>query len=193
MLLNRASNSVSVQPALARKVVDSPLIPVTVPARFKALEESVNTGTAELVGDRKLARAYHGLADHLGLLPPPAPDRRRRRWRSDEGALQSVQYALTLPAVLLLVLFILQVLLVCAGALVAQRQAPIAARGIEAGRSVGDVTRQVEADLPAGWQDVEVAVDGDQVTVRLGVPVLLPGIDRALEVSSHAGTVGGTP
>ena len=193
VLLNRASNSVAVQPALARKVIDSPLAPVTVPARFKGLEESVNTGTAELVGDRKLARAYRDLADHLGLLPPPVPGRARRRWRSDAGALQSVQFALTLPAVLLLVLFVLQVLLVGAGALVAQRQAPEAARGLEAGRSVSDVTEQVTADLPAGWrEEVEVTVDGDRVTVGLRVPVLLPGIDRPLRVSSHAGLVAGS-
>ena len=191
VLLNRASNSVTVQPALARKVIESPLVPVTVPARFRGLEESVNTGTAEQVGDRRLTRAYTALAAHLDVLPPKAP-RPRRRWRGDGGALQSVQYALTLPAVLLLVLFVLQVLLVCAGALVAQRQAPLAARGSEAGQSGGEVTRQAEAELPPGWRDVRVAVEGDQVTVRLQVPVLLPGIDRGLEVSSHAGTVGAT-
>ena len=192
VLLNRASTSVTVQPALARKVIESPLVPVTVPARFRGLEGSVNTGTAEEVGDRRLARAYTGLAAHLDLLPPTPPGRRRRLRRGDDGALQSVQFALTVPAVLLLVLFVLQVLLVCTGALVAQRQAPVAARGIEAGQSAAEMTRQAEAELPPGWRDVRVAVDGDQVTVRLRVPVLLPGIDRTLEVSSHAGTVGGS-
>lgn len=192
VLLNRASPKTTVQVPLARRVVESPVAGITVPARFRGLEKSVNTGTAELVEDRPLARAYARLADDLGLLPPPEPrrQRRRRRLREDDGILQSAQFALTMPAVLLLVLLVLQVLLVGAGALQAQREAPVAARGLEAGRSMQDVTDEVRAGLPAGWRDVRVSVEGDRVTVGLRVPLLLPGIDHELRVDGHAGTVG---
>jgi pilus assembly protein CpaE len=68
IVLNRTSRNSAVQPALARRVVGSPLSRVTVPARFARLEEAVNTGTAELVRDKRLARAYAELAANAGLL-----------------------------------------------------------------------------------------------------------------------------
>jgi pilus assembly protein CpaE len=58
IVLNRVSRKMAVQPALARRVVESPLAPVTVPARFMHLERSVNTGAAELIDDKRLTRSY---------------------------------------------------------------------------------------------------------------------------------------
>ena len=197
VVLNRASRKAAIQPALARRVVDSPLSTVRVPARFGRLEAAVNTGTAELVADKRLGRAYAELAAEAGLLPGRAGPGRHggggrpvpaHRARDDRGLLQSAQFALTLPALLLLVTVVLQAMLVGAGALVAQREATTAARGLERGGSVAEVTRMVVEDLPAGWRDAWVENQGGRVAVRLRVPSLLP---YRLTVTSHAGVAGG--
>lgn len=188
VLLNRASRKSVVQPGLARKVVESPLAATTVPARFRRLEEAANTGATDTVGDKRLARAYGQIALDVGLVPRPV----RRRGRGDAGILQSAQFALTVPALLLLVLFALQGLLVGGAALVAQREAGNAARGIEHGRTVDDVSASVTAALPRALAGARVEDGGDRVTVRVDVPTLLPGVSRRITVTSTAGIAAGT-
>jgi pilus assembly protein CpaE len=187
VLLNRASRKNVVQPGLARKVVESPLAGTTVPARFRRLEEAANTGATDTVGDKRLAQAYGQIAVDMGLVPKPV-----RRRRGDAGILQSAQFALTVPALLLLVLFAMQGLLVGGAALVAQREAGNAARGIEHGRTVDDVSQSVTAALPRALAGARVEDGGDRVTVRVSVPTLLPGISRRITVTSTAGIAAGT-
>jgi pilus assembly protein CpaE len=190
VLLNRAGRRDVVQPGLARKVVASPVQAVVVPPRFRRLEEAANTGAVHEVADRRLAVAYAKLALDVGLTVPRK--RRKRRGGDDTGAFQSVQFALTVPALLLLVLFVLQALLVGAGALVAQRQAAYAARGFEHGRSVEDISASVAGALPAALGDAVVQDQGDRVRVEVSVPTLLPVISKRITVSSTAGIAEGT-
>jgi pilus assembly protein CpaE len=185
VVLNRASRNAAVQPALARRVVESPLVPVTVPARFGALEEAVNTGTPERLGARRLSRAYTSLAVHSGLV---SPARRKRRWlKEDRGLLQSAQFALTLPALMLLLVLVLQALFVGAGTLMAQREAQAAGRGLAAGRTLEEVSAAVGADLPSGWRNAAVSAEAGVVAVRLGVPTFIPFLPHRIIVTSHAG------
>lgn len=190
VLLNRAGRRDVVQPGLARRVVASPVHAVVVPPRFRRLEEAANTGATDQVRDKRLTGAYAELAADVGLTVPRT--RRRRRGGDDTGALQSVQFALTVPALLLLVLFVMQALLVGAGALAAQRQAAYAARGFEHGRSFAEVSASVADGLPAGLGDAVVRDQGDRVVVSVSVPTLLPLISRRITVSSTAGVAEGT-
>jgi pilus assembly protein CpaE len=103
---------------------------------------------------------------------------------------ESQMSPVTVPALLLLVLFAGQALLVGAGTLAAQRAAMTAARGLERGASLPEVTRVVRAELPGGWRDPEVIGESGRVAVRLGVPVVLPFAHR-LTVTSYAGVAGG--
>jgi hypothetical protein len=109
--------------------------------------------------------------------------------KDDSGVLQSMQFALTMPALLLLTLVVMQALMVGAGTLVAQREAQAAARGLARGQSIVDVAAAVVSDLGPGWRGAEVTTDGGQVAVHLGVPTLVPW--HSLTVTSHAGVPGG--
>ena len=191
VLLNRAHRRNVVQPGLARRVVESPLAATTIPARFRRLEEAANTGATDIVDDKRLANAYARIAADAGLLRERP---RRRRWRGgdDTGAVQSLQFALTVPALLLVVLLALQALLVGAGALVAQRQAAYAAHGVEQGRSLADMSEAVAADLPAGMGDARLTDRGDRIEVKVSVPTVLPGISKRITLTSSAGVAPGT-
>jgi pilus assembly protein CpaE len=192
VLLNRAHRRNVVQPGLARRVVESPLAATSVPARFRRLEEAANTGATDTVDDKRLATAYTRIAHDVGLLQPRTGRRRRRRGGDDTGAVQSVQFALTVPALLVVTLLTLQALLVGAGALVAQRQAAYAARGVEHGRSLAEIAESVATGLPAGVGDSVVTDRGDRVQVSVSVPTVIPGISKRITLTSTAGVAPGT-
>jgi pilus assembly protein CpaE len=184
VVLNRTGRTSAVQPALARRVVQVPLCEVTLPARFRRLETAANAGAAESVSDRRLVGAYNRLAQWVGLLPGTEHPGKLAR---DAGMLQSAQFALTVPALLILVTFVLQALLVGTGGLVAQRSAEAAARGLQLGKSAEAVTAAAGAALPSGYHLDAVDRDGGRVSVRISVPTLLPGLADHLDVTSAAG------
>ena len=184
VVLNRTGRTAAVQPALARRMTQVPLCDVTLPARFRSLETATNTASAHEVSDRRLTGAYVRLAEWVGIRPGNG------RAARDAGLLQSAQFALTVPALLILVTFVLQALLVGAGGLVAQRSAAAAARGIQLERSDAAVTVAARAALPVGYRLAAVEDDGTRVRVRVRIPTLLPGLADRLEVSSDAGLGG---
>ena len=184
VVLNRTGRTAAVQPALARRMTQVPLCDVTLPARFRSLEAATNTASAHEVSDRRLTGAYVRLAEWVGIRPGNG------RAARDAGLLQSAQFALTVPALLILVTFVLQALLVGAGGLVAQRSAAAAARGIQLERSDAAVTVAARAALPVGYRLAAVEDDGTRVRVRVRIPTLLPGLADRLEISSDAGLGG---
>jgi pilus assembly protein CpaE len=192
VVLNRTGRMAAVQPALARRMTQVPLCDITLPARFRSLEAATNTASAHEVSDRRLTGAYLRLAERVGIRPDH--DTRPGTWRGraaqDAGLLQSAQFALTVPALLILVTFVMQALLVGAGGLVAQRSAAAAARGIQLERSDDAVALAARSALPAGYRLAAVEDDGTRVRVRVRVPTLLPGLADRLEISSDAGLVG---
>jgi pilus assembly protein CpaE len=192
LVLNRTGRMSAVQPALARRVSQLPLADVTLPARFRSLEPALNSTAVESLSDRRLTAAYTRLAEWAGCRPPGSPNRATAREKAapDAGILQSAQFALTVPALLLLVTFVAQALLVGAGGLAAQKSATAAARGIQLERSEDAVTLAARKALPTGYRLSDVSADGERVTVRIRIPALLPGLGDRLEVSSDAG-IGG--
>ena len=188
LVLNRTGRTAAVQPALARRMTQVPLCDVTLPARFRSLEAATNTASAHEVSDRRLTSAYLRLAEEVGI--GSGQSRRSGRAAQDAGLLQSAQFALTIPALLILVTFVLQALLVGAGGLVAQRSAAAAARGIQLERSDAAVEVAAREALPAGYRLAAIVDEGGRVRVRVQVPTLLPGLADSLQISSDAGLVG---
>lgn len=185
LVLNRTGRSSAVQPALARRLTQVPLSDITVPARFRSLEAATNTASAQEVSDRRLVGAFQRLADWAGLRG--AVTRAQKKLAQDAGILQSMQFAMTVPAVLLLVTFSLQALLVGAGSLVAQRSATAAAKGIQLERSDSAVELAARDTLPGGYQFLAMEQGEDRVQVRIQIPTLLPGLADSLQVTSTVG------
>jgi pilus assembly protein CpaE len=66
VLLNRVSRNVEVQPDLAAKLLKLQMLDITVPAAFRALEASTNTGDPQRLVDRDVRRALALVAEALG-------------------------------------------------------------------------------------------------------------------------------
>jgi pilus assembly protein CpaE len=66
VLLNRVSRNVEVQPDLAARLLKLQMIDTTVPAAFRALEASTNTGDPQRLVDRDVRRALARVAEALG-------------------------------------------------------------------------------------------------------------------------------
>lgn len=185
-VLTRHSRHNEIQPDFARKILGLPLLRTTVPAAFRALEESVNTGTPTSVADQDFRRAIGQLATEIGALPAGVPveaaPRRRRRVRGEAGqtTIETVSLA---PLLLLILVFVWQVILVGMGAVVAAHAANEAASRAAVGDAPAEVERAALARVPAPWADrAEVrygcggGVCDDRVVVEIGVPVVLPGV-----------------
>src|SRR5918999_1243076 len=67
VLLVKQDRRNEIQPELARKMVASPLRPVTIPAVFRALEDAVNTGAPEAIKHSDFRKAVGKLAVDLGI------------------------------------------------------------------------------------------------------------------------------
>lgn len=187
VVLTRHSRDSEIQPEFARRLLGLPLLRATVPAAFRALEESVNTGTPARLADERFRRAVGQVAAEIkaaspGTGPAVRPAGRRRRGRRDAGQ-ASIETVALAPWLLLLLVFAWQVVLVGMGAVVAAHAANEGA----ARAAVGDPPRAVAAAalrrIPAPWDDrAEVhygcggGVCADRVVVEVAVPVVLPGV-----------------
>ena len=196
LVLNRASRTNEVQPELAGRVVGAPLAGVTLPAAFRKLEPSLNSGTPERFEDGPLRRAIAQLGHELRIVKPqPADGRVGRRARGRHRRGESGQVAAETVAIAFLVLTIFLAIWQCVlygySYQLAGHAAVEGARKLAVGSPVEPA---VYRDLPAAWRDpgdVSVAVGGDTVTVTLRVPTVIPGLTSSgpLRVSARAGTV----
>jgi len=100
VLINRVSRQVEIQPDLAGKLVRVPVLGVTVPAAFRALEAATNTGDPARLVDRDLRRAIARVAEaldaHAGSTKPAPAAARDRRDRNNRS--RTPRAALTVPA-----------------------------------------------------------------------------------------------
>jgi pilus assembly protein CpaE len=182
LVLNRASKANEVQPDLARRVVGTPLAGVRLPAAFRKLEPSLNSGSPERFEDVPLRRAFAELGHELKIvkaLPAAGRTRRRgRRRRGEAGQVAAETVALTFLVVTIF-LAIWQCVLYGYSYVLAGHAAGEGARKLAVGSPVEPA---VYRDLPAAWRDpddVQVAVGGGTVTVRLQVPTVIPGLTTA--------------
>ena len=181
VVLNRASRSSEVQPDLVRKVAGAPLARTTLPAAFRALEAAVNTGSPERL-EGPLRRALQDLAREVGVVGRPAG-----RGRGEAGQ-SAVEFLGAFLLILALTVGIWQALLLGFGWTLAANAADKGARQLAVGAPVRPA---VLGQLPGGWRPgAQVTVDPAGVTVRLAVPLVVPGwVAGPLRVSGHAAAV----
>jgi pilus assembly protein CpaE len=202
VLLNQASRNDAVQPDTARRLAGAPVVSVALPAMFRKLEEAVNGRDPSLVREQTWWKAIRAVGREIGAvrrperqdvaaeLVTPEPTGRRRGRRGagdrepvevtpgrprDEGSI-TVETVGVLPAVLLVVALLWQVVLVGATVVWTGHAASAAAQAA----AVGDDPRQPAVDrLPGAMRSgAHVSAAGSTVQVSVPVPLVAPGLLR---------------
>jgi pilus assembly protein CpaE len=202
VVLNRTSRKLEVQPDLARKVVGGALAQTTIPDDFAALEAAVNTGSPVRLEDPKLRGAFDALADELAVLPgtdepEPAVGESRgllARLGGERG--QSTAEAMgLLPILIVFVLGLWQLGLVGYTYVLAGHAAREGARELATDptneKHDKPFRRVALEDLPKAWRggsEIELGTDDVTVSVRLAVPIVLPGLKSPFRIGSEAAT-----
>lgn len=197
-VINRASRDSEIQADMVRRVLDVDTLDSTVPAGFWSLETAVNTGAVHRLDSGPVRDGIDQLAEELDVVP--ARRRGRSLTRRQRGSV-TVEFLGVLPLILIVALAVWQASL--AGftyvlSTAAAREAATALAVTERSDSeLQPYLEQVAADrLPEGWRSsmalermVDDATGTEHVTVRLDVPILIPGQRSPWSMSSQAGTV----
>lgn len=212
IVLNQASRRREIQPDLARKVVGETMASTTIPADFNALEAAVNTGSPSRLEDSKLLGAFEALATELEIVPradevAPRDDEPRgllARLGGERGQ-TTVEFMGMLPVVLVTVLLLWQIALtgytyVAAGHAAREGARELATDPTDSSDDKGMSEKQrakepyhvaASEDLKKAWRkNSAIELRGDvTVSVRLQVPLIIPGIKSPLTIGSTADTV----
>jgi pilus assembly protein CpaE len=212
IVLNRASRRREIQPDLARKVVGDTMVQTTIPADFNAFEAAVNTGSPSRLEDNKLRGAFESLATELEIVPradevAPRDDEPRgllARLGGERGQ-TTVEFIGMFPILLVTVLLLWQIAITGYTYVAAGHAAREGARELatdptdpddEKGMSKKERDKQpyrvaARNDLQHAWRgSSEVELRGKvTVSVRLSVPVLIPGIKSPVKIGTTADTV----
>jgi pilus assembly protein CpaE len=200
IVLNQTSRRREIQPDLARKVVGETMAQTTIPADFGALEAAVNTGAPTRMEDGKLRGAFEALALELDMVPhaedPAAGDEPRgllARLGGERGQ-SSAEFMGMLPVVILVFLALWQIALIGLTYISAGHAANDGARKLATNPSdAGDnppYRKAAEEDLGPGWRkSAEITKEnGVTVSVKLKVPLLIPGVDTPFVIHTTADT-----
>jgi pilus assembly protein CpaE len=212
IVLNQASRRREIQPDLARKVVGDGMVSTTIPADFNALEAAVNTGSPSRLEDNKLRGAFEALANELEIVPradevAPAGDEPRgllARLGGERGQ-TTVEFMGMFPLVVVTVILLWQIALtgytfVAAGHAAREGARELATDPTDAKKDakLSDADRKKEhynvaarQDLTGAWRKhAEIQLRGDvTVSVRLRVPIVVPGLGSPLSIGSTADAV----
>lgn len=214
VLLTRQSRNSEIQPDFARRVLRMKLLQTCMPASFKNLESATNTGTPGDVTDPTFRKAVGRLLAELGILEQtssspqrelkPANERRspgkkrkaeksgrKKRGRRESGQ-STVEFIGVLPFVLILLILMWESVLVGMAMMTASHGANEGARAAAVGESPGEVTDAVKKHMTHTWADratVDYAPGGDEVTVKLHIPVLVPGVHAPWTMTASAEVV----
>jgi pilus assembly protein CpaE len=200
IVLNQASRRREIQPDLARKVVGETMIQTTIPADFGALEAAVNTGSPTRMEDGKLRAAFEALALELDMVPHAEdaatgeePRGLLARLGGERGQ-SSAEFMGMLPVVILVFLALWQIALIGLTYVSAGHAANDGARKLATNPSdTGDdppYRKAAEEDLGPGWRkSAEITKEnGVTVSVKLKVPLLIPGVNTPFVVHTTADT-----
>jgi pilus assembly protein CpaE len=196
IVLNRASRRREIQPDLARKVVGEGMTQTTIPADFNALEAAVNTGAPGRLEDGKLRGAFEALASELEIVPQveaqaPRDDEPRgllARLGGERGQ-STAEFMGLFPVLLAIVLGLWQMALTGYTYIAAGHAAREGARQLAVKED--GYRAAARDDLPKAWRKhAEIDKRGDvTVSVRLPVPLIIPGVRTPIAVGSTADTV----
>lgn len=208
VLLTQASRNSEIQPDFARKVIRLKLLDTTVPASFRALEKALNSGTPGEVTDSGFRGSIGKLLRELGVLsqtegtaaPPSEPHARRSssgkrakrtRQRHERGQ-ASVEFVAMLPAVVVLVIFLFESLMVGMAMMTASHGANEGARSAAVGNPPDKVAKDAKDHMMDVWADeakVEYTEGGDTVSVKLPIPMLAPKLGAPWDITASAKVV----
>jgi pilus assembly protein CpaE len=215
VVLNRASRRREIQPDLARKVVGETMVHTTIPADFNALEAAVNTGSPSRLEDNKLRGAFESLAGELDIVPRPDEIARHDEPRGllarlgGERGQSTAEFMGLFPVLAVIFLCLWQIALTGYTYIAAGHAAREGARELatnstsakadeawrEASKRDWDKEPPYHAvareDLTSAWRKhAQIQLRGDvTVSVRLSVPMVIPGVKSPLEIGSTADTV----
>jgi len=189
LVINRATRSSEVQPALAPKLTGVPVTAV-LPEVGSALEDVMNTATVLDARIGALDRAIEGFA--VAVLQPaaapvvriapqeldPKQRRGRRRLVDREAGQIVVETPIIIGIVLFLTLLAIQLLLFGVSHIVASNAADEAARGYAVGLDDNGVRNAVQKAIPGAWAPGwEVDRNGpDTVRVTIRTPSIVPSL-----------------
>lgn len=181
VLVNRASRISDVQPDLVDAVVGAPRVPVTVPADYKGLQASLNSGAPDRAADTGFRAAVEGLGAHLDLWvgAPRRGGSSRRLFGRGDGGQAVVEFVGVLPLLLLMVAVAFQLALVGMTFLFAGHAASEAAAHLSVGRPPAVVQQEVAGRLPARWAGTlalatrSSSSTNREVEAALQVPILV--------------------
>lgn len=205
VLLNRMTRADLVQADTVRRLVQAPLLGVSLPAMYRRLEPAVNSRDPLLVREQAWWRGLRAIGQELGIgrrrpdsdgaaalaMASAGAGRRRGRGRGDDGSV-AVETVGLLPLVFAISLVCWQVVLVGLTFIWSGHAADAATRALSIGADPGPAARQV---LPGGLAgevtvDPERAAATNQVTVSLATPLVAPGFGSLpLRVSSTRSVV----
>ena len=202
IVLNRASRRREIQPDLARKVVGETMAQTTIPADFNALEAAVNTGSPSRLEDNKLRAAFESLATELEIVPhaeqaAPRDDEPRgllARLGGERGQ-STAEFMGLFPILIVVILGLWQIALLGYTYVAAGHAAREGARQLavdEDDKGANPPYRKVaRQDLPTAWREhSKIELRGSvTVSVKLNVPLLIPGVKTPFEVGTTADTV----
>lgn len=202
LVMNKASRQDEVQPETVRRIAQSPVVSVAMPAMFRKLESAVNSRDPLLVREQAWWKALRAIGKEVGIVRQRADldvaadevtatlqtrraakvsargGRLRRRHATEEGSI-TVETVGVLPAVLLVVALCWQVALVGMTFVWTGHAAGAASHAVSVGDDAGPAARgRVPGAFRAGMQ---VSPEGPgsgsgQVRVSVAVPVLAPGL-----------------
>lgn len=202
-LVTRVSRDSEVQPELCRRVLSVPTLRTTVPARYRELEAAANTGNPDRIGDRiraavtDLAAELEDLEETPGAGGPTREEDLADRVSAGESGQSTVEFVASLPLVAIALLMAWQLVLTGWTHVLTQNAAREGAHQLAISEELDrdgdgvydDVEDSARRRIPESWEGLEVHQEGTQVTVSVGVPVILPGVGRLMAVSSTAGAV----
>jgi pilus assembly protein CpaE len=199
VVLNRTSRKLEIQPDLARKVVAGRMAQTTIPADFGAFEGAINTGSPARM--EKLRSTYESLAAEIDALPgsdeeEPAGGESRgllARLGGERGQ-STVEFMGLLPFLIVLLLGLWQLGLTGYTYLLASHAAREGARELATDPTDEPNKKPYRdaalAQIPKAWKQRAEVEKSETVTVkvRLRVPVVMPGLESPIKISSQADT-----
>jgi pilus assembly protein CpaE len=205
VLLVKQNRRNEIQPDLARKMVASPIRPVTIPAVFRALEEAVNTGSPEAIKNGDFRKAVGKLAVDLGIAAEPAApaaaaSAKGKDKTKDKGE-AAVGFAGAFPFIVVIGLLVWQVVLIGLTSMYASLAANEAARAVavvgydksdtpEARANREEVRRRATERIGFGAlkdrRHLHLDVNDNYATVTIDTPAVFPMLRTDWGITARA-------
>lgn len=200
-VLNRTGRDNEITPQLAQRVLRMPTLETTIPASFRDLEATANTGVPDRI-DGPVRSAISSMVTELGLAhsqrdqveTPDTADSIEARVAAGELGAVAVDFMASLGTILVVLLLIWQFVLSGYTLILAQHAAREGAHAAAVMKPESEIRERAAADVPGIWRagldpDIDIRVAGGEVGVTLGVPLLAPGLGSLWHITTTAGVV----